>query len=567
MAVPRRGSPVRPFPGISNTDANWMKLEAYARAGLSEYDKCWTGEMAMRPIPFVSTDDKPLYAQQLMKKHLGAVFDFLLPRIKPHVQPINKVSSLGYPVNANPGDGKDEHGRQVFESKFDVVLDLFQSLQAGDYSMYDEGYHTIGVRKQNEPPSKEREFQFITSDGEIIQLTITAKEREIEVPELGTMIGSRTRTIVRPPVLNLWLQNWDSMLHNAIMDHPLCDSNVYRHEKWPDGVNFITFDCKHYERYLGMAALTYAEAVGGIYGEKLDMLIKYPFIVPSLDWKAFFEIRPLFREGVYPQFSSGLSPVAPLGKLTNICAQVEYFAEYEHIDQKSAVAIVFSGTSPGLRRWMYGDDNRVMGDASKMRNFVDFMGTVFDIEEDTRWKYLGMEFVPETHEFMLPTSTYETKLYQPERDYTFKDYPYLGMVERRAVFTNFGFPEIGRELIPFEDSLWQAIDHPYHTIVAKATAERIAAAHKGIVLNKWAVTDKEYLMTDEERISTGQAWHLKPDVTASIVLSIVGSEIKERLNFREAPFTPLPVIERPMKPFQQQTSLYGEDIDTPESSD
>jgi hypothetical protein len=568
MAVPRRGAPVRPFPGVSNYDANWMKLQAYERAGLEEYNPCWTGEMAMRPIPFVSTDSKPLYAQQLMKKHIGSVFDFLLPQIKPHVQPINKVSSLGFPINANPGDGKDETGQPAYQSKFDVVVDLFHILQSGDYSMYDRGYNTIGVRKQNEPPSKEREFQFITADGDIVQRTITAVEREITVPELGTMIGSRTRTIVRPPVLNLWLQNWDSMIHNAIMEHPLCDSNVYQHEKWPSGATFITFDCKHYERYLGMAALTYAEAVGGKYGEKLDMLIRYPFIVPSLDWRQFFEIRPLFREGVYPQFSSGLSPVAPLGKLTNICAQVEYFCTYEHMDPKSAVAVVFSGTSNGLRRWMYGDDNRVMGDTSKMRQFVDFMATVFDIEEDENWKYLGMEYTKETNEFMLPVSTYETKLYQPERDYTFKDYPHLGMVERRGVFSQFGKPIISKDLIPFEDTLWQAIDIPYHTIIAKATAERIKAAHLGVNLNKWMLTDKEYLMTDTERLSSGTAWHFKPEVTASIVLSMVGATVKSKLSFREAPFTPVPTIDRPNKPFQQRSSIYGEtENDAPEPGD
>lgn len=562
--VPRRGAPIRPFPGVSNADANWMKVKAYEAADLMEYADCWTGEMKMRPIPFVSTDSKPLYAQQLMQKHLGKVFDFLLPTIKPHIQPINKVSALGYPINGNPGDGYDLTGVKRYESKFDVVLDLFSRLEGGDYSMYDDGYHTIGVRKQNEPPSKEREFQFITSDGEIIQRTITAKDREIEVPELGTMIGSRTRTIVRPPVLNLWLQCWDSMLHNAIMEHPLCDSNVYDHDKWPDNTSFITFDCKHYERYLGMAALTYAETVGGIYGAKLDMMIRYPFIVPSMDWKNFFHIRPLFKEGVYPQFSSGLSPVAPLGKLTNICAQVEYFISHKHYDTQSAVAAVFSGESPGLRRWMYGDDNRVIGEPSEMRAFVDFMATVFDIEEDERPKYLGMEYTPETKEFMLPAATYNTKLYQPERDFTFKDYPFLGMVERRAVFSSFGVPEISKTIIPYEDSLWQAIDVPYHTIQARAVAERIKAANKGVTLNRWLVTDKEYLMSDDARIEAGTAWHLKSDVTASIVLAIVGTTIKERLQFRNAPFTPVPRVEKQLKPFVQQ-QLTNNTID--ESSD
>jgi hypothetical protein len=406
--------------------------------------------------------------------------------------------------------------------------------------MFDDMINTIGKRLQNDPPSKDRDHQFITSEGEIVQRTITSKEREINVPEIGVMIGSRTRTITQPAVINLYIQCWDSMLHNAIMRHPLCHANMYEHKKWPDDSQFTTFDCKHYERYLGMAALVYAKSVGGEYERILLELIHAPYIVPSEDWKAFFEITPLFRDGVYPQFASGLAPVAPLGKLTNICAQVEFFIVTTNMSQDDAVRTVFSGSSPGLIRWMYGDDNRSWGDKGKRDEYVAFMSEVFDIEVDDEPKYLGMIFVPESAEFMLPKSTYDLKLYQPERDFSWKDYPNLGMVERRAVFSSFGEPIIAKELIPYENTLWDAIEHPYHMIVAASVAERMKASRSGVTLNKWEVTDKDYLMTDAERLASGQYWHFKPDVTASITLSLVGDHIKDMLTFKHAPFSAVP---------------------------
>jgi len=543
-----------------------MKVNAYEHAGYTDYLQCWTGEMAMRPIPFISTDEKPLRAQQYMAKYLPAVFDYLVPKCKPHIQPINKISALGYPITGNPGTGLNEDGVKEFESKFDVVLTYFQELQAGDYSLYDEGYHTIGVRLQIESPEKVRRFQFIDDDGTVFEQDITGVDREIEVRDLGTMIGSRTRTIVRPPILNLWLQCWDSMIHNAIMEHPLCDSNVYTHERWPDGANFLTFDCKHYERYLGMAAITYAEHVGGIYGEKLDMMIRYPFIVPSASWRSFFRIQPLYSPGRYPQFSSGLSPVAPLGKLTNICAQMAYFVEHLGYNIQTAVVTVLGGTSPGLRRWMYGDDNRVMGDRAKMDDYVRFMGDVFDIEVEDRPKYLGMVYVDEKHEFMLPAETYVTKLYQPERDFSFKDYPFLGIMERRNVFSNFGEPVISSKLIPYEDKLWDAVDMPYHAIVGMAMTEKTNALRAGLKINKWDVTDKDYLMTDQEKADSGQYWHLTGDVVATIVNAIVGPKIKERLIFRDAPFAKVPEPMTTLKPFEQNKHAYEEESDSESSS-
>jgi len=554
QAIPRRIQSIRPFKDISNFDANWMKEQAYEHAGLQEYMRCWTGEMESRPIPFVSTDRKPLLAKQLFEKYIDHVMAFLLPQIKPHVQTINKISSLGDPIFCNPGTGIDEKdGIKKWQSKFDVVLEEFEPMVHGDFSKYEKAIHTIGCRKQNEPPSKEREFQFINTEGIIYAKTITAKEREITVPDLGVMIGSRTRTITRPPVVNLWLQCWDSMLHNAIMQHPVCDSNIYTKQHWDSDSNFATFDCKHYERFLGLAAISYAHTMGGEYERQLLNMIYMPFIVPSDDWSCFFEIAPQYREGVYPQFSSGLSPVAPLGKLTNLTVQTAYFVEHKGMDVRSAVATVFSGISPGLRRWCYGDDNRLLGDQQEIDSFTKFMGDIFDIELDEQPRFLGALYRAELGEWLLPRDTYNLKLYQPERDYDWKDYPHLGMVERRAVFSKYGEPEISALIIPFENDLWNAIDYPYQKIVYDSVVERMKATAKGVKLTKEQVTDKSYLMTEPEKIASGQFWHLEAPVTAMIVNALVGPNIRGQLTFKDASTVPLPMPDRRAESFVQNT--------------
>lgn len=569
-AVPRRVASIRPFKDVPNYDANWMKVHAYNHANLAEYNDCWTGEMRSRPIPFVSTDSKPLNTARIFKRYILHVLSFLCPDITPAVQTINKISSLGYPISANPGDGIDRRpgsptfNMKVYQSKFDVMLDLFAPMFDGDFSVYKDGYHTIGCRKQNEPPSKEREFQFISDDGVIYQQIIDAQQRVIEVPTIGPMVGSRTRTITRPPVVNLFLQCWDTLLHNAIKRHRLFDSNVYTRERWPSDAHVVSFDCKHYERYMGLCAIEYAHAIGGAYGEQLLRLIYYPFIVPSDTWRRFFWIKPRYAPGVYPQFSSGLSPVAPLGKLTNVCIQVSYFHEIKKLDLFTAIATVFSGVSDKMRRWSFGDDNRIMGDPEEIAQFTAYLGTFLELEFDDPPKYLGTVFRRDQQRWMLPASTYNLKLYQPERDYEWKDFPNLGMLERRRTFTEFGEPEIASDIIPYEDELWLAVGHPFADIAAAAVAEKIKAQRKGIELNSMLVTDKDYLMSEEQKIACGLFWHLKPEVTATIVLKLVGPDVRALLKFRDMAPAALPTSERKIVPFRQQTEsdMYEEPEET-----
>jgi hypothetical protein len=506
-------------------EVDWMKRQAFEKWGLEEYSDCWTFEMPLRPIPFVSTDTRPLRVLEKFERYIQPLLNVLAPTMEPHIQTINKISKLGWPVHANP---KDESGRML---KFDIVLEFFDRFDQGDFSGFEESFSTNSVRLQNEPPSKLRTFQFIDSRGRIIEKEVDRRDYKRKIEGLGDMIPSRTRTVTSPAVINLYLQCWDTMLHRAIMKHPLCEANIYTTQRWQHPELFTSFDCKHYERYIGMLVFKYAETIGGDYGYWLTKLAKDPTLVPSIDWKANFLIRPRFSRTTFPQLGSGICVVATLGKLANMCVRIAFLVEVKGLSVFNAILTMLTGEYDGVRHWMYGDDNRLHGNQDKKKDFLDYFGDHFVIETDDVPHYLGTVLRSEMERFLLPKDTYNLKLYCPERDWGFKTYPAIGAVERRKTFSEFGEPEISADIIPFEDDLFIKVGHPWFETVHGAMKERMEAKDSGAVVDPKVVTDKEYLMTPEEQVATGEFWHLPAARTRAIVTKIVGKEIKDKLAF------------------------------------
>jgi len=523
--VPRKRGPIRPIVGVPNADANIFKKAVFSKFGLSQYNDCWTFEMSKRPIPFVSTDSKPKIVADDFKKYIDAVMDVLVPMMKPHIQTYNKISKLGWPVLANP---KDELGVQI---KMEVLEPFFSRFDVGDFSGFTDAFNTINVRLQNEPPDKKRVFQFIKDDGSIYEEEIDRRNYTGSWPDLGTVVPSRTRTVVNPALVNLYLQVWDTMLHRAIMSFPLCEANVYNRIVWPRDSRFRTFDCKHYERYLGMLVKPYCEYIGGRYGEWLYKIATDPYLVPSDTRKTCWLIKPKYSDSVFPQFGSGLCCVSTLGKLANICVQVGYFVEERNLPVSDAVYAVLNGEFNGLRRWQYGDDNRVMGPDSESDPFFARMGARFDIEEDEVPKFLGTVYRPDLGRFVLPKETYILKFPLKERDWSFTDYPNLGIVARRDTFKEYGEPEITTKIIPFEDEQFNLIGHPFFEFISRGIKEKREADMKGISLTKLQLTDKEYLMTEDESMASGTFWGISSERTKRIVLSLVSDRIRKKLKF------------------------------------
>jgi hypothetical protein len=552
--IAKRRAPVRPIPGLDNAQVQYMREMIYPEFGLEQYLQTWSGEMAARPIPFVSTDDKPLKTKTLYEKYAPAVYDYILPFVKPGAQSINKTSRLGYPVFSNPGDGIDRrpsspsYGFQTQASKWDVFLSLLQPMYQGDFSLYKEGVHTEGCRTQNDPPDKVREQQFITADGVPYSHETTPLDRTILVPEVGELIGSRSRIITQAPVCNLALQCFDTLINNALGEFHLFDSNVYDKRAWDYEGELLTFDCKHYERYTGLCALVTAKIIGGHYGEVLDWMINYPVIVPSDDRTNVWEIKPIFGPGSYPQFYSGLSLVADGNKIVNACVQVAFFHEVLKLPMNTAIEVALSGTGHGLRRWNFGDDNRAVGEKGIVNAWFHWMSEYFVTERDEVPRYLGTVYRPDLRRWCLPLETYVIKGAQPERDYSYKDYPNLGLTLRRRTFIEYGEPEISSKVIPLEDDAYNAVGYPWINIVHKAHVEEKQAEAKSQSLNEYVTADKEYLMTEAEKIASGLYWYLTKEQTASIALRLVSPAIRAKLQFASMPDQPPPLPNPPTAP-------------------
>lgn len=536
--IPPRRGPIRPIPGLTMAEARDVMLRALEHDGFSEYNACWTFEPRRRAIPFMTTDPKPQRVHDQFERYVGAIFDVVVPQIKAKKQTINKISAGGWPLNANPKTHLETQnicarlGLHLPRAmnKFDLIVGLFPELDAGDISRYHESFGTWNERLQYEPPSKEREGLFIADDGSIYKDVITQEDRTEYVAELGEdVVGSRARGVLNPALINLYLQCWDTLLHSAIMSFPLCYSNVYNHRKYPGSTHFMTFDCKHYERYLGKLVFAYADAVGGRYAEWMTKLATDPHLVPSDTRKTAWLIKPIIKQGQYPQLGSGLSLVATVGKLGNLAVQTGYFVDTYKMNAHDAVLTALMGEHDGLSREMYGDDNRLRGPKAKCEHFIDYVKDYFDIEVDEWPKYLGTKWRPDVEEFMLPASTFDLKMYLRERDYEWYSYPSLGFIERRDTFRQFGEPEIAKDIIPYQDALFNSIDKPIIGMISEAQEEMRQANSLGVTLSKEEVTDKEYLLTPEEQIASGRFWGFEEARTTQIARSLVSKTINEKL--------------------------------------
>ena len=507
-------------------EADATRKEVFEKFGYDEYLPCWTVEPEKRPVPFVSTDPRPKKVAELFEMYISVVLSELVPQMTPHVQTYNKIARVGWPINANP---VNEAGELI---KMQVLLPIFEALKNGDDSQFQGSCNTMGNRQQNEPPSKIREMQFINDEGMVYSEEFDRRKYQVWIEALGRFaVPTRSRPVTCPCAINLYNQVWDTMLHRAIMKHPLCYANVYTHETYTDTESFSSFDCKHFERDLGMLVQPYASAIGGKYGRWLMKMVNDPFLVPSDSWKSAFMIWPQYREGVYPQFGSGLCCVSTLGKLGNICVQMHYFVERYSMTPKDALRVTLSGEHDGVRRWMYGDDNRLRGAKDKRDEFIAHMSNYFHVEVDETPTWLGTELIPSLGQFRLRKDTYVVKGYQPERDFTFKTYPALGLVKRRQTFVEYGHPSIPVDIIPFENQAWERNGLPWSDVLNTSFAEQQSAKANGETISALEATDKEYLLTPEEQLHSGRFWGLPEADTTIIVKDLVDASISKQFKF------------------------------------
>jgi len=489
----------------------------YERFGLTNYLGLVTGEMKWRPIPhvFESKLVKPLV--DLYTEWCPHIIDWYVPQLEPPYQAYNAVSKVGWPAFMVPKD------------KLAYMETRFPAFERRDLSEYANAYAVCNVRLQVESRLKEREFQYLDGLTEsVIERLVNAADRTIRTP-LGPRVSSRSRLIFNMPDYNLYKQVLDSAIHNALLKHRAFHHDMFNDDLLPVVGYHLCFDVKHFERSTAQVNRVRSQHLGGFYSMCGDNLARIPVAAPTMQWDG---ARFLYvdRDGGYSeQYGSGDSAVAPSQKEIFIALYGEFFKREYNLTYLQAIELVARGGDAKLTIRNYGDDNSINGDKATCRAFFDFAKQYIHIEEEEPPKFLG--FV-RGERWELPMLSYLTKNWNAERaPYTsFRKYPNMGLVAKRAIYAKLGQAIVNTEVIPEEDKLLAKLGLPYFEIMQKAQEEeRRAAQSNAGQLNKLWVLEKDYAMSAQEKIATGLFTGLTPQRTLPIVKNLLGSEHHKRL--------------------------------------
>lgn len=559
--VPKRLRAVRPYPGLTAHQADFIFSRSLTKFGFEQYKSCWSFEMRKRAVPYVTTDPRPLRVLEQFQRFIDPLLRHILPALKLYDQTYNKTSTLGYPIHANPNyvqaaadkaakvkaltlDGEDPgemsdeeriealiHMRRS-DKKREVLFGFFEHFEQGDFSAMDANMvTTLSRRNQHEAPDKIREVPFINDSGICYEEAVdrTRYSEPIKALSDDVRVPMRTRIVHGPAVSNLYLQVVDTQIHSFLSNTPLCDSNIFA--PLPHLENVKSFDCKHYERDIGLLVDAWGAAIGGIYQRELYKLAHAPYVVPSDTWKKVFLIKPKLAKGQYLQLGSGLCVVSTLGKLANICVQIAYFVDVKKLAISDAIEVTLRGHYGGLRRWAFGDDNRVAGSETEATSFIDWMSNHFNIVIDEHPQYLGARWSQEDQRSYLTLESYLVKYGLRERDYSAYPFPYLGQIKRREKYKADGDRRIGQEVQPFEDEQYTNIGLPFYSVVKTAAKEAQLAQRLGLRLTEHMILEKEYLMSPREQLASGFNFNLGMARTEAVYRQLVGSQISEQTRF------------------------------------
>jgi len=506
-------------PGLTLPEGLIAADRIFKRFGLDDYMGMVTAEMYSRPVPHVFKEVETKAITDLYEKWAPEIIKWLIPQIRAPYQTFNKVSRCGWPDFTRP------------DNKLAVVMQYAPAILAGDLSAFEDGYLIMNVRCQVDPKDKEREFQFVGDDNKVYQRTITSKDKLVKTP-IGKRICSRTRLVFNLPIYNLVKQVWDTAVHNAILKHPAFHHDMNNKKILPVRGFHLCLDVKHFERHTASCNRVRAAAYGGVYGKCSELTARLPFAVPTDSWNGVRMLYVNRSAGYSDQYGSGDSAVSPSQKEILIAIYASFFEMEFNLDKQEAIRVVAAGGNEWLTIRNYGDDNSISGDEGCCRAFMAYAGQFLHVEEEIPPKFLGFVWYPEFHQWMLPKTAYLLKTYLNERapGTNFRKYPNLGWVEKRKVFSAIGHPEIARDIFPFEDALLLEYGVPWFSVEQRAAVERRQAAIANVrVDDPLFVMDKEYAMTAEQKMATGDFQGLPPNVTSRWIHSLISKEISSQL--------------------------------------
>lgn len=512
---PRRGV-TQTVPGLDTQTGYRVGWEMLKLVGLEDRVPQVTAEAFSRPVPhcFKRADLKPL--ADLFTKHIEQVAQKLYPRMEAPTQTYNKESRLGWPVLDNP-----PNKQEVLEYHINDYL-------REGVAWLDGAFVLMNVRLQDEPIEKEREFMFADSDETVLLAKCGSWFRD-----LGHFYASRTRLVFNQPVCNLAHQIVDNMLHKALLKFPVFKHNVFSRAPLSVPGPATAFDCSHFERSTAACAEVWWKFVGGMYGDVNLAMLKIPLAAPSLDWKEVLWLWVNGEEDWLMQFASGNSIVAPLQKLVFGVLGPYALTQTRGISFDLALDIWLQGGDSRLQHKNYGDDNIMFGDQSEASDVIDVYGHYVKAVLEDPPRFLGMRWDPQSNTFKLDKTSYVRKTYLNERrpGGTFRPYPNYGWVEKRKTYLALGDQVELTRLFRQENDILAANDLPWEEIERRAAEEQSEMSQK-IALDDAhlaRVLEKEYLLTDADKLATGEWFGFNPAQCTSIIRRLLPESFRRNI--------------------------------------
>lgn len=513
---PRRG-PTISFPGLAFPEHVGIQDRLFERFGLDGLVGCTTMEILKRPVPQVFLEKEVEALTSLYCRWLPYIHEKLKPRLTPVAQPLNKTSRMGWPEFRNP------------ESKRATLDGYLAQMLRSEYldPRWEESFTVMNVRLQDEVTSKVRAFQFVNNKGEVYDEDIGEEQRKLKTPA-GDRYASRTRLVFNMPIPNLMKQFWDSTVHAALLTYPAFHHDLYT----PGGIrrplqHVLAFDVKHFERHTAACVRARAEYFGRLYAAIASLFARIPFCCPTDDWK---DVKFLYvdREAGYSdQFASGDSAVAPAQKEILWSLYSEWASTSLGMTRDAALEWVAQGGDSRFCIHNYGDDNFVSSTDPKMLDDVfKFMEQYLHVETESPPKFLG--FLWTGDRFVLPVKSYLAKQWLNERPpfSGFRVYPFLGLIEKRKIYTAMGEPRISSEVMPAEDQELSDAGLPWSTVIERAQLEIAASRNRDpILMRPEILTDKEYLLTPDQKMASGLYEGYRADESARVVRALVRPDL------------------------------------------
>jgi hypothetical protein len=516
-------NPRRPS-SLSLPLANWYTQthaqdDMFEQFGLDDLIGCSTGEMFLRPIPHIFQRSEVAALTALYERWAPEMLQRIFAAIVPPIQTYNRTSRLGWPFfRSSP-------------NKVTVLRPYFTRILSEGAGLFSDAFTIMNVRLQAEGRSRKRIFHFVSDEGVIFERTIGEGDRIIPTGS-GDRVASRTRLVFNLPIANLLAQILDTAIHNMLLRQPVFHHNLYSTQGASilSGYHFF-FDVKHFERHTAAIVSSRRQLIGGRYSEIGAMFEAIPFLCPSAHSRIPLLLWPNRAEGWIEQFASGNSAVAPAQKEVFWALYAEFAERNLGIGHDQALAWVAAAGDSRLHIMNYGDDNVTSGDQGVLRELESFLSDYLAIEEEDPPKFLG--FLYTSNGWRLGVKSYLEKTYLNERrpGSNFRRYPCFGWVEKRAVYAQWGVPEIAAHVFPTEDRVLANYGLQWGAVLEQAAEERRRTLDlTGLTSEQWLL-GKDWLMTAEEKLATGEFDGLLEDETATIIPQLIDHRWQKELTW------------------------------------